>query len=264
MGQDYLKSISGLILDMDGVLWRADQAIGDLPEIFSQMQALGLKVVLATNNATLTSQQYQEKLRQFGVELMPEQIVNSAMAVAHHLNREYPAGGPVFVIGETGLHSALEEKNFYQADFDVQAVVVGMDRKLTYERLSQATLLIRSGVPFIATNADRTFPVPGGLIPGVGAILALLEVASEVKPYVAGKPRPEMYLVALERMGLKPGQVMVVGDRLETDIAGAQEIGCLTALVLSGVTGLQAASAWHPTPDWVGPDLTALVSALQD
>jgi 4-nitrophenyl phosphatase len=137
-----------------------------------------------------------------------------------------------------------------------------MDRCLTYDQLARATLLIRSGLPFIGTNPDRSFPTPQGLVPGVGAILAAVETASDVKPVIVGKPQPEMYRFALERLGLTPQETLVVGDRAETDILGAQKIGCRTALVLSGVTSPQAAQDWKPAPDWIGPDLTSLLLDL--
>jgi len=105
-----------------------------------------------------------------------------------------------------------------------------MDRQVTYNKLKQATLLIRSGLPFIGTNPDRTFPTPQGLVPGSGAILAALEAATDQTPLILGKPSPEMYQVAMERMSVRPENTLVIGDRLETDIVGAQRLGCLTAL----------------------------------
>jgi 4-nitrophenyl phosphatase len=134
-----------------------------------------------------------------------------------------------------------------------------MDRKLSYDKLRKATAFIRSGCPFIATNPDRTFPTPEGLVPGAGAIVAAIEAASYVTPYVAGKPAPEMYRIALERLQLTPEEVLVVGDRPETDIAGAQSLGCRTALVLSGVVNQAEASLWQPPPDIICADLATIV-----
>jgi 4-nitrophenyl phosphatase len=255
--------IKALILDMDGVLWRANQPIGNLPEIFAAFERLGLKVTLATNNSTLTVDQYLEKLSGYGVSLKPEQIINSGHAAAYYLNRTHPNGGTVFMIGEAGLRSALAERGFTHGEKDPLAVIVSMDRELTYDKMAQATLLIRSGLPFIGTNPDRTFPTPLGLIPGVGSILAALETASDVKPVIVGKPQPEMYQFALERLRMGPGEVLVVGDRVETDILGAQKLKCPTALVLSGVTSPEAAYTWAPSPDWIGMDLTSLLPLLE-
>jgi 4-nitrophenyl phosphatase len=262
MTADLFSGIRALILDMDGVLWRSNEPLGDLPHIFKTLRDHGYQVILATNNSTLTVEMYLEKLRAFGVDLDAHQIINSGHAAANFLGCQYPEGGTVFMIGEAGLRQALAERNFIPGDSDPIAVVVSMDRQLTYDKLAQATLLIRSGIPFIGTNPDRTFPTPTGLIPGVGAILAALETASYIKPLIVGKPEPEMYRFALDRLNLPAGQVLVVGDRVETDILGAQKLGCPTALVLSGVTSPDDARAWSPPPDWIGKDLTALVKSL--
>jgi 4-nitrophenyl phosphatase len=257
-----LSSIKALILDLDGVLWRSNQAIGDLPSIFRAIEGHGCKVVLATNNATRTIEQYVERMASFGVTIQPWQIVHSGIAAARHLSQLFPGGGPVYVMGELGVVQALGEHGFFHSDENVLAVVASMDRNLSYDKLRRATLFIRSGRPFIATNPDRTFPTPEGLVPGAGAILAALEAATYVTPFIAGKPAPEMYRIALERLGLTPSEVLVVGDRPETDIAGAQALGCHTALVLSGVVNEEEASRWQPPPDIICADLATIVQSI--
>lgn len=261
MPQFNLSTIKALILDLDGVLWRANEPIGDLAAIFREIKERNWKVVLATNNATRTIEQYVERMASFGVAIQPWQVVHSGIAAAQHLSELFPDGGPVYVIGEQGVVQALAEHGFFPAEEDVIAVVVGMDRTLSYDRLRKATLFIRSGLPFIATNPDRTFPTPEGLVPGAGAILAALEAASYVTPYIAGKPAPEMYKIALERLGLNANDVLVVGDRPETDIAGAQALGCHTALVLSGVVDSEEAERWKPPPDIICANLTMIVQS---
>ena len=253
---------------MDGVLWRESQPIGDLPGIFAHIARHGWQVVFATNNSSRTVTQYVEQLRTFGVQIEDWQVVTSAIAAAHYLASLYPQGGPVYIIGETGLIEALRVQGFYQVEDtskpqpQVLAVIAGIDRQINYAKLRQATLLIRSGAPFIATNSDRTFPTPEGLVPGAGAILAALEAATYQQPQVMGKPAPLMYQIALERLGTLASQTLVVGDRPETDIAGAQAIGCPTALVLSGVTSPDQASHWQPAPDLIAANLTAVVEQL--
>ena len=264
MNHPGLSGVQALILDMDGVLWRADQAIGDLPEIFRQIKARHLKVLLATNNSTRSVQQYLHKLAGFGVHIEAWQVINSSQATAHYLKEHYPQGGAVYVVGEEGLFQALAEKGFQHELERVQAVVIGMDRQITYDKLKQATLLVRSGIPMIATNPDRTFPTPEGLVPGAGSIIAALEAATDVEAFVVGKPSKEMFKVALERLGTSAGETLAVGDRLETDIAGAQAVGCKTALVLSGVTTETAARAWQPAPDFIFSDLAELVGSLPE
>jgi 4-nitrophenyl phosphatase len=255
--------IRALILDMDGVLWRNTQSIGDLPSIFSDIEKLNLKVVLATNNATKSIEQFLSKLESFGVKLEPWQIVNSAQATAHYLSQKQPDGGSVFVIGESGLVEILQENGFSVSDENPLAVVVAMDTGINYEKLRKATLLIRSGVPFIGTNPDRTFPTPDGQVPGAGSFLATIEAATDIQPIVIGKPNPAMYQFALERLGTTPDETLVVGDRLETDIAGSQKLGSPCALVLSGVTDEESAWAWQPPPDMIAENLSNIINDLK-
>jgi 4-nitrophenyl phosphatase len=257
-----LSSINALILDMDGVLWRDQQPIGDLPTIFQAIERSGRKVVLATNNATLSVAQYLDKLRRFGVELQSWQIVNSPEATAQYLKKRFPEGGSVYIIGEAGLRDTLKACNFHYSETDVCAVVAGLDRQFNYEKLKTATHLIRSGALFIGTNPDPTFPTPQGLVPGAGAILAALQAATDVEPIIIGKPSVEMYRLALERLNARPEETLVVGDRLETDIIGAQRLGCRAALVLSGVTSESVARSWQPAPDWIAMDLTEVIALL--
>jgi len=255
-------SIHALILDMDGVLWRGNEAIGDLSSIFDRINKQGWKVIFATNNGSRTIRQYVDLLASFGVSVEPWQVISSATAAIEYLCSKYPGGGPVYIIGEQGIIEACNEHGFYQADNEALAVIVGIDRNLNYEKLKTATLLIRSGVPFIGTNPDKTFPTPTGLVPGAGAILAAIEAATSVTPVIVGKPEPAMYKIALQRLGILATQALVIGDRPETDIAGAQLLGCRTALVLSGVTNEEQARAWKPAPDLIAMDLESLVEQI--
>jgi 4-nitrophenyl phosphatase len=259
-----LSNIKALILDMDGVLWRDDTPIGDLPAIFARMRERGLKVAMATNNATKTVDEYLEKFSGFGVTLEPWQIVSSAYAAADVLGKEFPDGGAVFIVGENGIRRALAERGFQPiTDPDDEtipvAVVGGIDREVTYGKLRRATLHIRAGVPFYGTNPDKTFPTPLGLVPGAGAILAAIEAATGVEPIIIGKPLPAMMHMALEKLGTEPEETLVVGDRLETDIAAGQAADCKTALVLSGVSSREQAHSWQPAPDFIVEDLTTLI-----
>ncbi|MBN1451841.1 MAG: HAD-IIA family hydrolase [Anaerolineales bacterium] len=260
-----LGHIKALILDMDGVLWRDDTPIGDLPAIFARLRERGLKVALATNNASKTVDEYLEKFSGFGVKLEPWQIVTSSLATADVLTKEFPSGGQVFVIGGNGIQRALEERGFQliiDPDDETKplAVVAGIDRFISYAKLRRATLHIRAGVPFYGTNPDKTFPTPQGLVPGAGAILAAIEAATDVKPVIIGKPAPTMMYMALEKLGTQPEETLVVGDRLETDIAAGQAGGCKTALMLSGVSTKEQAENWKPSPDVIVKDFAVLLS----
>lgn len=246
---------------MDGVLWREDTPIGDLQYLFKLFAEKNLDVVLATNNATRTPQQYQHKLTSFGVKVAERQIITSAIAVADMVARQFPNGGEVYMIGEDGLRGALEQLGFFHGNEHPQAVIAGMDRQFTYDKLRDACRHIRRGAIFYGTNPDRSFPTPRGLEPGAGSILAAIQASTDTDPIIAGKPYPHLYELALERMGLKPQQVIVVGDRLDTDILGAQKMCCRTCLVLSGVTTKQEAIEWTPPPNFIHENLTDFILA---
>ena len=259
---DQSSAVRAMIIDMDGVLWRGPEPIGDLAVVFNTIKHKGVGAILATNNPTLTVDQYLDKLHYFGVTLKPEQVITSAIATAQYLTDRFPQGGPVYIIGEEGVRDALAEQDFFPSEDTALAVIVSLDRDLTYEKLLRATLLIRSGVPFIVTNPDNTLPIPGGFAPGAGSIAAAIQTATDKEPVVIGKPQPEMYRIALDRMGVTPGETIVVGDRLETDIAGGQTLGCITGVVLSGVATLDSVKSWKQAPDYIESDLESLVEEL--
>jgi 4-nitrophenyl phosphatase len=255
--------IKSLILDMDGVIWRADAPIGDLPATFRRIRARGLKYVFATNNSTRTSEQYVRRLQDLGVEAEPWQVATSSQGAAHAMARKFPSGTRVFAIGEDGLYAPLQEKGFRILSVEdapqAEVVVMGMDRGVSFQKLSEAALLVRRGIPFYATNPDKTFPTPRGEIPGAGAWYAVVVTATDVEPIVAGKPFPFLMDLSLERLGTSKEETLVVGDRLETDIAAGQAVGCPTALVLSGVSSREQADLWRPEIDFIADDLAQLI-----
>ena len=249
---------------MDGVLWRADEAIGDLPTVFDAIAARGLKVTLATNNSTKSPEAHQEKLASFGVNLDVSQITTSSMALAALLKETFPDGGELYIIGMEGLFDALEAEGFRVFSGDnlpenPVAVVTGMDWEMDYQKIANASLLIQKGLPFYASNPDKTYPTPAGLMPGAGTLIAAVETASGVTPIVAGKPSAFLFQLAMQKMGVLPEETLMVGDRLETDILGGQNAGCKTALVLSGVTTRERGEAWMPKVDVIAENLGELV-----
>ena len=259
------EKIKALILDMDGVVWRGDTPIGDLVATFQRIRERGLKFVFATNNSTKTSEQYVAKLKGLGVNIELWQVVTSSQAAARAIAQSYPQGTKALVIGEDGLRIPLEQEGFeivsLESAPDAQVVVMGMDRGVSFEKLSEATLLIRQGVQFYATNMDKTFPTPRGQIPGAGAWASVIITATNVEPIVAGKPFPFLMELSLERLGTRKEETLVVGDRLETDIAAGQRVGCPTALVLSGVSTKEQAEHWLPQIDMVASDLATLLES---
>lgn len=254
--------IKAILLDMDGVLWRDTEPIGDVAANLNALESKGIKAAFVTNNATKTVAMYQEKFAGFGAQVNPQQIFTSANAAAHYLSQQHPGGGSVYVVGEKGLRQAVEERGFKIADKDVLAVVVGLDRELTYEKIKRATLLIRAGAAFIGTNPDRTLPSPEGPVPGAGTILAAIEAASDTNPVVIGKPGTAILEAAMAELGVIASETLLVGDRIDTDVAAGQKAGCRSGLVLTGITSEQEARAWRPAPDFIEADLATLISKL--
>jgi 4-nitrophenyl phosphatase len=249
------SDIDGVILDMDGVLWRGDIPLPGLAEFFEFMRSRGLPFMLATNNSRRSPQEYVGKLQKWGVpKIDSAQVVTSGTATVDYLEQHFPPNSSTFVIGGDGLRDILAKSGFSLAENDAEIVVVGIDFNLTYEKLRIATLLIRGGAAFIGTNPDVTFPTPDGLAPGAGSILALLEAATDANPTVIGKPERAMFETALQRMGAMANRTLMIGDRLGTDIMGGNNAGLKTALVMTGVT----------TPDILAESLTKPTAIFDD
>lgn len=249
----WLSEIRGVLLDVDGVLYRGNEVIPGAREFLTFLQGRGIPYVYLTNNSTLSPEQYAARLRRKGFPAETSQVVGSAEATARLLQSAHPNRPRVLVVGEAGLVEVLREHGFPLTENgdEAEVVVVGLDRALTYAKLAEATYAIRRGAVFYGTNPDRTFPTERGLAPGGGAILAALEAATDRPPILAGKPEPPIFHLALERLGLSPEQVLMVGDRVETDIEGAKRVGLRAALVLTGVTHEP------PPPSPAAPDLVA-------
>jgi 4-nitrophenyl phosphatase len=264
--QDFNR-IRALIIDMDGVLWHGSQAIEGLTEFFACLREKDIRFILATNNASLTPEQYVVKLAKMGVTVELKEILTSGMATALYLAERFdPANTGVYVLGEEGAIQPLRERGFtltglYEVDADI--VVCGKDSTLTWDKLATATLNIRKGAHFIGTNADTTLPTEYGITHGNGAILAALQTASGVEPTCIGKPEPIIYQQAIALLQADLAETVAIGDRLETDILGAVRTGIRSLMVLTGVSTLDdlKTSAYQPT--WVLPDIRAITEALK-
>ena len=255
----HLSSIHALIIDMDGVLYLDDTPLPGLDVFFAFLRECGISFQLVTNNSSLTPSMYVAKMGRMGVEVETSDILTSSLATADELATRFPHGSQVYAIGEEGLMDALQGAGFVLGRRCPVAVVVGFDRDLTYAKLREATLLIRAGVPFIATNPDRTLPVPEGQVPGTGAILASLSASTDQAPIMIGKPEPTLMRLAMARMGAGPENTAAIGDRPETDILSAQRAGILSILALSGATDRARLATFDIVPDMVVEDIRALV-----
>lgn len=259
-----LHEIRAVISDMDGVLWRGETPLPGVAEFFGGLRQRGIPFVLATNNATATFPQIARRLKAVGLALRKEEVLTSANAAAAFLRHELPVGAPVLAVGEEGLTSALTHAGFQlvQHAQDAAAVVAGLDRHVTWGKLTEAALAINRGAMFVATNLDPTFPSERGLVPGAGALIAVLETATGCQPLLIGKPEPLLFLGALEILHTPAEATLVLGDRIETDIVGGQRAGMPTGLLLTGVTTREILAASPHQPDWVFEDLPQVHRAM--
>ena len=168
----------------------------------------------------------------------------------------------MYVIGEEGLTSSLEAAGFVLAESDVQYVIVGLDRQLTYQKLTLAVRLVKAGAKFVGTNPDTTLPMDDGIIPGAGSFQAAITAATGVRPLIIGKPEPTMLLIGCERLGTSPADTAIIGDRLDTDIVGGSRAGLQTLMVLTGVSTRDEAAQADVKPDHIFENLAALQTAL--
>jgi 4-nitrophenyl phosphatase len=263
-----LTNIHALIIDMDGVLWEGKRALPGLKDFFQLLRSKSLPFVLATNNASLTQEQYVSKLESMEITVSPKEILTSSMATAHYLaEQSTPSSPSAYVIGEEGLRQPLIKQGFtlinsFDADAPADFVICGLDRQLTWDKLADASLHLNSGAKFIATNADTSLPTERGPVVGNGAILAALQAATQISPTVIGKPEPIMYQQAINILGVAPENTVAIGDRLNTDILGAVNTGIRSIMVLTGISTENDLKSIDYQPTWIMPDIRAITEAL--
>jgi 4-nitrophenyl phosphatase len=267
----FLTSIHALLIDADGTLWQGTEPLPGLIQFFHFLETQQISFQIATNNSTAPARYYRDRLAGFGVEVGLKHIFTAAQATAEYLRQVLEPGSRIYMIGEDGLREALEEAGFVllvDSDQSAAAVVVGGDPNLTYSKLKHATLSIQRGALFVGTNPDRVFPTEEGLVPECGTTLAALEAATGLAPMVIGKPNFRFYERCLQSMGATAGHTAAVGDRLETDVGGAQSAGLRGILVTTGVDDESAIPAKDIQPDLIVHSLTELVvlweNALQE
>jgi HAD superfamily hydrolase (TIGR01457 family) len=255
------SEITAIIMDMDGVLWLSDEPLPGMTAFFDFLRGRDIPFGLATNNSSKAPADYVKKLERMGVTgISEEQIVTSGTATTSYLQTEYPTGTSIHVLGGDGLRKNMTEGGFTLSDNGARVVVVGLDPQLTYDKLKRAALLIRGGAAFVASNDDLTYPTPEGLAPGAGSIVAALKASTERDPIVIGKPHAPLFEASLRILNTLPEKTLMVGDRLNTDIAGAQKLGLRTALVLTGVSTREEIAATGIQPDGVYTDLNDLMA----
>jgi len=256
-----LREIRALLIDMDGVLWRGKTPMPGLTDFFDLLRERPIAFRVVTNNAGRTPDQYVDRLAGMGVRVTREEILTSGVATAQYLVATAP-GALVYVIGTEGFRQLLADYGLHLSSGDrADFVVVGWDQELTFRKLADATILIRAGAKFIGTNPDVTWPDEQLLLPGNGATLAYLQASTSVAPLIIGKPERPMFDAALAALGTDRTATAMLGDRIETDILGAQDAGLRAILVLSGASSRADLEASPARPDWVFDDIQALTQA---
>lgn len=262
-----------VILDLDGVVYRGEEAIEGVAGAIAAVEATGIAVRYATNNSTVDRAAYVERLAGMGVRTHREAVVTSTSATIEHLRRHRPEVRRILAVGEPGLVAELRDAGYAavpaeeaapdgytggRLDTTYDAVVVGLDRELTYRRIAAAATAVRDGAGFVATNTDERYPTAAGFLPGAGSAVAAIRVAAGVEPIVIGKPEPAMFEAILEAAGVPAAAALVVGDNPAADIVAARRAGIRSILVLTGVADEASARALDEERR---PDLVAASAA---
>jgi NagD protein len=255
--------IRNWLMDMDGVLVREEHAIPGAGEFIARLRETETPFLLLTNNSIWTRRDLAARLRAGGLDVPEESIWTSALATAKFLEDQRP-GGTAFVIGESGLTTALHSAGYTIDERDPDYVVLGETRTYSFERIAQAIRLIGRGAKFIATNPDPTGPAPDGPLPATGSVAALISRASGRDPYFVGKPNPLMMRTALNSLDAHSEETAMIGDRMDTDIVAGLEAGLETILVLTGVTTKDDTELFPYRPSRIVESVAELVDEVGD
>jgi NagD protein len=255
------REIGSWLMDMDGVLVHEMEALPGADRFLCRLRELERPFLLLTNNSIYTRRDLAARLRATGLDVDEESIWTSALATARFLEGQRP-GGTAFVVGESGLTTALYQAGYTLTERDPDYVVLGETRTYSFERITQAIRLIRDGARFIATNPDPTGPSPGGPLPATGSVAALMTRATGVEPYFVGKPNPLMMRSALNALQAHSETTAMIGDRMDTDIVSGLEAGLETILVLSGVTQAGETERFPYRPSRIVTSVADLVEEL--
>lgn len=245
-----MDKLKNYLIDMDGVLISGNTLIPGADQFIQRLRSRDARFLLLTNNPRQTPRDLAFKLQMVGLDIDSSNIYNSAMATAHFLQAQRP-GGTAYVIGESGLTSALHDVGYIITEHRPDYVVLGETPNYSFDQVSKAVQLILAGSRFIATNPDATGPTESGIVPACGAMAALIEKATGIAPFFIGKPNPLMMRSALNYLGVHSEDTFMIGDRMDTDIIAGVQSGLGTILVLSGVTRVGDVPKFPYTPNFI-------------
>lgn len=256
------KLFDSFLIDLDGVIYIGEKETYKSSETVDRLYKSGKKIIFLTNDPRRSPAEYADKLAKININTPPDNIVTSSTALSMHIKNNYnPASKTAFVIGSASLKDELREIGITikskNSDNNSDFVIVGGNNKVNYDDLKKATLCIRNGAKFFATNNDPYYPTPEGLVPATGALVAAIETASSEKASIVGKPNKIMFEVAKSKIN-SLHRCAVIGDRLDTDISGGKKAGMTTILSLTGSTDISELKKSRIKPDYVINDLTFL------
>jgi 4-nitrophenyl phosphatase len=262
---DKIDKIEGLLIDLDGTLYHGRHMIPGANLLISGLREAGIPFLFVTNNSSRTPDGVAAHLRDMGIEARGEEVCTSSLAAARYISEEAP-GARIAVFGEEGLREACAEAGLEIVTESPQYVVQGIDRSFTYESLAKASRWIMEGAAFVLTNPDLMLPSDNGIMPGAGTLGAAVEAASGVAPVIIGKPHSHLMTYATSLLQIEPGNAVVVGDNMRTDIAAGAGAGCRTVLVFTGITTEDNLEHYKSvtgvTPDYICADLAELRALL--
>ncbi|KYC45668.1 MAG: UMP phosphatase [Candidatus Methanofastidiosum methylothiophilum] len=262
-----MKEIQYVFMDIDGVLYRGQYPINGAKEFIDYLIQQEIKFICVTNNSAKTPADYSKRLKDLGINIGENEIINSGVATVEFLKDTYlkeKDSLSAYVVGGDGLMSLIKNSGIKIQEKNPDIVIVGWDITFTYEKMKKASLAIQNGAIYIGTNPDLTYPSHEGILPGCGAILASITAASGVEPIIIGKPKSLIMEMASKRISAKKEKSLMIGDRIDTDILAGRNFGIQTALVLSGVVDRSELSKSHIKPDYVFEDMMDLYINLKE
>jgi NagD protein len=223
------------LCDLDGVLVREGSLVPGADRFLQALKDTGRSFLILTNNSMFAPRDLAARLETMGLEVPEDRLWTSALATAKFVDAQRPEGS-AYAIGEAGLHTALHDVGYVMTNRAPDYVILGETRNYSFEEITTAVRLIEGGSRFLATNPDPTGPSLEGSLPACGAVAAMIERATGVKPYFVGKPNPLMMREGLNVLGAHASETVMIGDRMDTDVQAGIEAGLQSILVLSGVT----------------------------
>lgn len=250
-----MKQYRAFCFDLDGTVYRGKEAIPTAVKFIHQLQEKKLDVFFVTNNSSKTPSQIRETLKQFGIDASEKQIYSSALVTAKYVKERF-GQAKVYVIGQDGIRRAFQEQNIGMVEEKPDVVVMGIDRMITYEKLTKACLAVQNGAALIGTNEDIRFPTEEGFHPGNGSFVKLVSQVCNVEPIFMGKPSPVMLEMIQQEYGYGKEEMLMIGDNYDTDILCGIRFGCDTVHVNTGVVKIEAVKEKELQPTYYVEDLS--------